>query len=96
MKITAKELHEKSIQQQVTHRRAFEDLSEDQKFKLEAYAEWCNEIIKNKMPPVVASYKLQDVVDYFAKDLTPKPTHFDWFLDTAKQAIVFKIYTMDE
>jgi hypothetical protein len=62
MKITAKELHEKSIQQQVTHRRKFEDLPPDQRFKLEAYAEWCNELIAEKESKMQA-----DLISVYSK-----------------------------
>jgi hypothetical protein len=43
--ITPEKLYEKSIQQQVTHRKPYDAISQDRKWQFEAYSEWANQII---------------------------------------------------
>ena len=42
--ITAKELYYKSIEQQITHRKTWEQISEVRQFEFEAFAQWANEL----------------------------------------------------
>ena len=46
--ITAKELYYKSIEQQVTHRKSWEEIDRDHQVKFEAFAYWANELFKEK------------------------------------------------
>ncbi len=46
--ITAEELYYKSIEQQITHRKTWEEIDRERQVKFEAFAYWANELFREK------------------------------------------------
>lgn len=46
--ITAQELYYKSIEQQLTHRKGWNEISEERQMKYDVFAFWANELFKEK------------------------------------------------